>query len=92
MGAVANASPRPSRATAHDSGADVDRFSFIARDLHPLLLAGLPALRKLITQRRLAEPQPAGGSLEWRTFEIPEFGTRIQFPTNVFAPAGQPSH
>jgi hypothetical protein len=23
----------------------VDRYSFIARDLHPLLLAGLPALR-----------------------------------------------
>jgi hypothetical protein len=26
-------------------GADVDRYSFIARDLHSLLLAGLPALR-----------------------------------------------
>ena len=26
-------------------GADVDRYSFIARDLHPLLPAGLPALR-----------------------------------------------
>src|ERR1700730_14870921 len=24
---------------------NVDRYSFIARDLHPLLLAGLPALR-----------------------------------------------
>ena len=24
-------------------GADVDRYSFIVRDLHPLLLAGLPA-------------------------------------------------
>ena len=38
-----NASPRPSRAPAHELGADVDRYSFIARDLHPLLLAGLPA-------------------------------------------------
>src|SRR6516162_6350601 len=27
-------------------GADVDRYSFIVRDLHSLLLAGLPALRK----------------------------------------------
>ena len=26
-------------------GADVDHYSFIARDLHSLLLAGLPALR-----------------------------------------------
>ena len=46
MRSPVNASPRPSRTTAHDSGADVDRYSFIARDLHPLLLAGLPALRK----------------------------------------------
>ena len=46
MHSPVNASPSPSRATAHDSGADVDRYSFIARDLHPLLLAGLPALRK----------------------------------------------
>src|SRR5713226_10172251 len=40
-----NASPKPSRATAHDSGPNVDRYSFIVRDLHSLLLAGLPALR-----------------------------------------------
>ena len=40
-----NASPRPSRATAHELGADVDRYTFIVRDLHPLLLTGLPALR-----------------------------------------------
>ena len=45
MHSPVNASPWPSRTTAHDSGADVDRYSFIARDLHPLLLAGLPALR-----------------------------------------------
>ena len=28
-------------------GADVDRYSFIAADLHRLLSAGLPALRQL---------------------------------------------
>ena len=43
-----NASPKPSRATAHELGADVDRYSFIVRDLHSLLLAGLPALRKFL--------------------------------------------
>jgi GYD domain len=36
-------------AYAHATGPlcspDVDRYSFIARDLHPLLLPGLPALR-----------------------------------------------
>jgi hypothetical protein len=30
------------------------------------------------------------GSAEWRTFEVPEFGTRIQIPASVFAPAGEP--
>ncbi len=43
-----NASPKPSRATAHELGADVDRYSLIVRDLHSLLLAGLPALRKCL--------------------------------------------
>jgi len=41
-----NASPKPSRATAHDSGPMWIANSFIVRDLHSLLLAGLPALRK----------------------------------------------
>jgi len=40
-----NASPKPSRATAHDSGPMWIANSFIVRDLHSLLLAGLPALR-----------------------------------------------
>jgi hypothetical protein len=43
MRSPVNASPRPSRATAHDSGSMWLRYSFIVRDLHPLLFAGLPA-------------------------------------------------
>jgi len=31
-------------------GADVDRYSFTVRDLHPLLLAGLPATPKTCTK------------------------------------------
>jgi hypothetical protein len=42
------------------------------------------------SSRPLEESQPAGGPPEWRTFEVPEFGTRVQFPANIFAPAGQP--
>src|SRR6266566_313412 len=30
-------------------GADADRYSFIARELHPLLLADLPALRRMLS-------------------------------------------
>jgi hypothetical protein len=26
----------------------------------------------------------------WRTFEVPDFGTRIQYPADIFAPAGKP--
>ena len=38
-----NASRTASRPPAHELGANVDRYSFIAMDLHHLLLAGLPA-------------------------------------------------
>jgi hypothetical protein len=31
-----------------------------------------------------------GHPIEWRSFEVPEFGTRIQVPMSVFAPAGKP--
>src|SRR3954468_10934431 len=34
--------------------------------------------------------QRSEGSPEWRTFEVPEFGTRVQFPASIFAPAGKP--
>jgi hypothetical protein len=30
------------------------------------------------------------GPTEWRTFEVREFGTRVQFPASIFAPAGKP--
>jgi hypothetical protein len=30
------------------------------------------------------------GPIEWRTFDVPEFGTRVQVPTSIFAPAGKP--
>src|SRR5919197_3801772 len=29
-------------------------------------------------------------SVDWRTFEIPDFGTRIQYPAGTFSPAGKP--
>src|SRR5215831_20216130 len=40
MRSPVNASPRPSRVTAHDSGVDVVRYTFIVVDCHLLLLAG----------------------------------------------------
>ena len=34
--------------------------------------------------------QRAGGPLAWRSFEVPEFGTRIQIPAGIFTPSGKP--
>jgi hypothetical protein len=28
--------------------------------------------------------------VEWRTFEVLEFGTRIQYPAGIFSPVGKP--
>jgi hypothetical protein len=30
------------------------------------------------------------GTLDWQTFSVPEFGTTIRYPANVFHPAGKP--
>ena len=43
MRSPVNASPIPSRVSAHRLGVDAVRYSFIVMDLHHLLLAGLPA-------------------------------------------------
>jgi hypothetical protein len=37
-------------------------------------------------EARAREQSPA----DWRTFEIPDFGTRIQYPATIFTPVGQP--
>ena len=39
----ADASPSPSRVPTHGSGPRWFRYAFLVEDLHPLLLAGLPA-------------------------------------------------
>jgi hypothetical protein len=50
-------------------------------------LAGI-ALLALVskTEARFREQSPD----DWRTFEVPDFGTRIQYPASIFTPAGQP--
>jgi hypothetical protein len=37
-------------------------------------------------EARSREQSPA----DWRTFEVPDFGTRIQYPASIFTPAGRP--
>ena len=35
-------------------------------------------------------PQQVGAPLGWQSFEVPEFGTRVQIPAGIFTPAGKP--
>src|SRR6266513_2492918 len=37
-------------------------------------------------QAQFREQRP----VDWRTFEVPDCGTRIQYPASIFTPAGQP--
>src|SRR5437660_8395249 len=37
-------------------------------------------------QAQFREQRP----VDWRTFEVPDFGTRIQYPAGIFTPAGRP--
>jgi hypothetical protein len=48
-----------------------------------LLLLGVPSAVQ-------AKPGDQRRSLDWRTFEIPDFGTSIDYPASIFAPVGPP--
>ena len=48
-------------------------------------LAGMTLLA-LISSGQAQEQEP----IEWRTFEVPDLKTRIQYPASIFTPAGQP--
>jgi len=47
------------------------------------------ALISLLHTNAYAQPG-AQSPTDWRTFEVPEFGTRILVPASIFAPAGKP--
>ena len=48
MRSPVNASPVSSRISTHELGASAVRYTFTARDLHSLLLAGLPGAPKAV--------------------------------------------
>jgi hypothetical protein len=37
-----------------------------------------------------AQPQAQRPVLEWKTFVVPEYGTKIDYPAGIFVPAGDP--
>ena len=42
----------------------------------------------LMTFDARAEVQAQALSLNWRTFKVPEYGTRVEYPAHIFAPIG----
>jgi hypothetical protein len=59
---------------------------------HFMRLRSLPAITVALFSLLWSNAQAQlreRGPIEWRTFEIPEFGTRVQFPASIFAPAGK---
>jgi hypothetical protein len=53
------------------------------------LLSGFIGVFLVIFDRQ-AEVWAQTASLDWRIFEVPEYGTRVDYPARIFAPAGQP--
>jgi hypothetical protein len=50
-------------------------------------LAGITLLALVSNaQAQFREQRP----VDWRTFEVPDFGTSIQYPAGIFSPAGKP--
>jgi hypothetical protein len=47
-------------------------------------IAGAPALSTP------AQSLDRRSNIEWRTFVVQDFGTTVQYPANIFVPAGQP--
>jgi len=37
-----------------------------------------------------AATRDRAGSLDWQTFQVPEYGTHVEYPAKLFAPVGQP--
>src|SRR5262249_24476996 len=48
--------------------------------------AGATAVLTALTSSGLGQPR----DLDWRTFVVAEYGTRIQYRASTFIPAGQP--
>jgi hypothetical protein len=52
-----------------------------------LLPCLLIALLLLVDGQAALRARPS--SLAWQTFEVPGFGTRVEYPARIFAPAGE---
>ncbi len=54
----------------------------------PRCLAGI--ILVMLVSSAQAQFRERRSLVDWRTFEVSDFGTSIQYPANIFAPAGKP--
>jgi len=50
---------------------------------------GSLALLSVATSAAQAEGRDRAGSLDWQTFKVPEYGTRVEYPAGIFAAVGE---
>ena len=53
-------------------------------------LLGSVALLCIATFTAEAATRDRAGSLDWQTFQVPEYGTHLEYPARLFAPVGEP--
>src|SRR6202048_669178 len=71
------------------------RFVFLNLDsrgpiMRPICaLLGTLAFLSVAMSAAEAELRDRAGSLDWQTFKVPEYGTRVEYPAGVFAAVGE---
>ena len=50
---------------------------------------GSLAFLSVATSGAQAEWRDRAGSLDWQTFKVPEYGTRVEYPAGIFAAVGE---
>ena len=67
------------------------RSPYLSSEAVGLSFMRFPLAIILVTLASTAQAQSREQNpVDWRTFEIPDFGTRIQYPAGIFSPAGKP--
>ena len=52
-------------------------------------LLGALAFLSVAMSAAQAELRDRAGSLDWQTFKVPEYGTRVEYPAGIFAAVGE---
>ena len=52
-------------------------------------LLGALAFLSVAMSAAQAELRDRAGALDWQTFKVPEYGTRVEYPAGIFAAVGE---